>query len=154
MKLNDYFVSPLAIDQWPPNMARRGDILWGASPINSHNLSNMWLREINWQIRNVSPLSQCLWSSNLSRGHPHVRTHNGREEGSSQMHMIACKGEGGGWFQGCTCTQKMFFLNTKSQNFSFSLQKELLHCHLLLCIEKWKPALSYKGGEQLESTYP
>ena len=47
-------------------------------------------------------------------------------------------------FQGCVRTQKNFFWTTKSQNFSFFVQKKLLHCHLLLCIEKCKSALSYK----------
>ena len=38
---------------------------------------------------------------------------------------------------------KNFFWPTKSQNFSSFVQKKLLHRHLLLCIEKCKPALSY-----------
>ena len=37
-----------------------------------------------------------------------------------------------------------FFGSTKSQNLPFFVQKKLLHCYLLLCIEKYKPALSYK----------
>ena len=72
-----------------------------------------------------------------------VRPHKGGGEGSSQMRTTAYKGGGG--VQGCVRTQKkIFFWTTKSQNFSFFVQKKLLHCHLLLCIEKCKPALSYK----------
>ena len=52
--------------------------------------------------------------------------------------------KGGRGVQGCVHMQKKFFWTTKSQKFSFFVQKKLLHCHLLLCIEKSKPALSYK----------
>ena len=52
---------------------------------------------------------------------------------------------GGRGFQGCVRTQKNFFFwTTKSQKFSFFVQKKLLHCDLLLCIEKCKLSLSYK----------
>ena len=46
--------------------------------------------------------------------------------------------------QGCVRAQKKFFCISKSQNVYFLVQKKLLHCHLLLCIENCKPALSYK----------
>ena len=39
--------------------------------------------------------------------------------------------------------KKKFSWTTKSQNFSFFEQKKLLH-YGLLCIEKSKPALTYK----------
>ena len=46
-------------------------------------------------------------------------------------------GGGGGVFQGCVRTRKKkCFWTTKSHNFSFFVQKKLLHCHLLLCLEK------------------
>ena len=51
-----------------------------------------------------------------SWGHPHS-TYTQRERGGVLNHKIL----------------KTFFV-----------QKKLLHCHLLLCIEKCKPALSYK----------
>ena len=63
-----------------------------------------------------------------------VRTHKGGGEGSSQMRTIACKGDGG--FKVAYVRIKNFFWTTKS-----FVQKKLLHCHLLLCIEKCKPAL-------------
>ena len=31
-----------------------------------HNRLNMWSHEITWQIKNIPPSSQCLWSPNLS----------------------------------------------------------------------------------------
>ena len=34
-------------------------------PRNSHNPSNMWSREVMWQIKNISPIPQCQWSLNL-----------------------------------------------------------------------------------------
>ena len=43
-----------------------------------------------------------------------------------------------------TYAKKIIFWTTKSQKFSLFVQKKLLHCHLLLCIEKLKLALSYK----------
>ena len=40
---------------------------YGLSPINSHNPLNMFSREVAWQIGNIiSPLSQFLWSQDLS----------------------------------------------------------------------------------------
>ena len=63
--LINYFISPIALDQWLPNM-----VIWwftkrGVRPINSHNPLNMSSREITEQIKNLSPLSQCLWSQDL-----------------------------------------------------------------------------------------
>ena len=40
-----------------------------------------------------------------------------------------------------TYAKKIIFWTTKSQKFSLFVQKKLLHCHLLLCIEKLKLAL-------------
>ena len=57
-------------------------------------------------------------------------------EGSSQMHTIAYNGGGMEFKVGHAHTKK--FWTTKSQNFPFFVQKKLLHCHLLLCIEKCK----------------
>ena len=69
-----------------------------------------------------------------------VRTHRGGGERSSQMRTIAHKG--GRWvFQGCVRTQKIFLDRKISKRF---VQKKLLHCHLLLYIEKCERALSYK----------
>ena len=60
------------------------------------------------------------------------------------MHTTAYKGEGERGFQGCVRTQKFFFfLTKKSQNFSFFVQKMLLHYQLLLRIEKCKSTLSF-----------
>ena len=33
--------------------------------INSYHPLNMWSQEVLWQTKNISPLSQCLWSLNL-----------------------------------------------------------------------------------------
>ena len=38
----------------------------GLSPINSHNPLNMHSGEATLQIKNISPLPQCLWSQDLS----------------------------------------------------------------------------------------
>ena len=71
-----------------------------------------------------------------------VRTHKGEGEGSTQMRTIAYKGGG---FKVAYVSKNDFFWTAKSQNLSvFFVQKKLIHCHLLLCIEKCKPALSYK----------
>ena len=40
--------------------------------------------------------------------------------------------------------KKNCFWTTKSQNFSFFVQKKLLHCHLLLSIEECKPVSGCK----------
>ena len=81
---------------------------------------------------------------NVVRGHPH-NTYARRGRGGAKPNVYDCIQEGNEKFQGCVRTQKKIFRTTKSQNFSiFSVQKKLLHCHLLLCIEKCKPALSYK----------
>ena len=61
-----------------------------------------------------------------------VRTQKGRGEGSSQMLTIAYKRRRGG--------VKVAYVRKKN----FFGQKKLLHSHLLLSIEKCKPALSYK----------
>ena len=71
-----------------------------------------------------------------------IPTDKGGGERSSQMRTIAYKRGGG--VQGYVPLQKNFFWTTKSQNFSFFAQKKLLHCHLLWCVEKCKPALSFK----------
>ena len=57
-----------------------------------------------------------------------VRTHSRGGERSSQMRTIAHK-EGGWVFQGCVRAQKIFWDRKISKRF---VQKELLHCHLLL----------------------
>ena len=53
---------------------------------------------------------------------------------------------GGRGFQGCVRTQKkIFFFGLQNlKSFLFFVQKKLLHCDLLLCIEKCKLSLSYK----------
>ena len=72
-----------------------------------------------------------------------VRTHKGEGEGSSQMRTIAYKGGGG--FKVAYVRKKDFFFGPPNlKTFLFCVQKKLIHCHLLLCIEKCKPALSYK----------
>ena len=58
-----YFISPLALNQWSPNMVTYREEL---PLINSNNPLNIWLRKVAWKIKNTSPLSQCLWSQNLS----------------------------------------------------------------------------------------
>ena len=73
-----------------------------------------------------------------------VRTPKGGAEGSSQMRTIAYKGEGRVSRLRRAQKKWFFFWTTKPQNFSFFVQKKLLHCQLLLCIEKCKPVLSYK----------
>ena len=67
-------------------------------------------------------------------------------EESSQMRTIRYKGGGGGGGGGGARLHmyaKNFFLDHKISKHFFFLYK-LLHCHLLLYIEKRKPALSYK----------
>lgn len=76
-----------------------------------------------------------------------VGTHKEGGERSSQMHTTAYKGGEGG-FQGCVRTQKQFFLDHKISKRFFFVQKNLLHCHLLLCIENCKPALSCKWNHR------
>ena len=72
-----------------------------------------------------------------------VRTHKGEGEGSTQMRTIAYKGWGG--FKVAYVSKNDCFLDRQiSKPFFFFVQKKLIHCHLLLCIEKCKPALSYK----------
>ena len=74
-----------------------------------------------------------------------VRTYKGRGEGSSQIAYDCVQGDEGGWFQGCVRTQIFFFfLDHKISKLFFFVQKKLLRCHLLLYIEKCKPAVSYK----------
>ena len=76
-----------------------------------------------------------------------VRTHKGGGDELIQMLTIAYKGEwGGGGFK-VAYVRKKKFLDQKISIFFFFCTKEalpLLHCHLLLCINKCKPALSYK----------
>ena len=62
-------------------------------------------------------------------------------EGSSQMHTFAYRGEGDSRLG--TYTWK-YFGPKNLKTFLFFVQKKLLHCHLLLCIEKCKLALNYK----------
>ena len=67
-------ISPLSQRLWPPNLAG-----WWQIMRNSHSHSDMiiqsrrfvrslntWPREVAWQIKNISPLSQYLRSPNLS----------------------------------------------------------------------------------------
>ena len=76
------------------------------------------------------------------RGHP-PSTYTQMRRGGVKPSAYDCV-QGGGGAQGYVRTQKkILFWTTKSQNFSFFVQKKVLHCHLL-CIEKCKPALSYK----------
>ena len=70
-----------------------------------------------------------------------VRTHKGGGEGSRQVRTIAYKGAGA---VSRLRTYAKNFWTTKYQTFLFLIQKKLLYCHLLLCIEKCKPALSNK----------
>ena len=51
---------------------------------------------------------------------------------------------GGGRFKAAYVRKKIFFGPQILKIFLFFVQKKLLHCHLLLCIEISKPALSYK----------
>ena len=62
-----------------------------------------------------------------------------KREGSSQMRTIAYKVGGG--FK-IAYVRKKTFWTTKSQK-KILARKKLLHCHLLLCVEKCKPALYY-----------
>ena len=65
-------------------------------------------------------------------------------EESSQMRTIRYKGGGGrGGGKVAYVRKKLFFGPQNLKTFLFFLYK-LLHCHLLLYIEKRKPALSYK----------
>ena len=75
----------------------------------------------------------------LEGGHPHS-TYAQIERGRGQAKRVhlRTREEGGGRSR-FVRTQKK-----KSQNFSIFVQKKLLHCYLLLCVEKCKPALSYK----------
>ena len=52
-----YFTSPLALDQWPPNVAKVVTHREKLPPINSHNSKNMCSREVTWQIKNISTIS-------------------------------------------------------------------------------------------------
>ena len=64
-------------------------------------------------------------------------------EGRGQAKCVRLRtrgGGGGGESRECfkvekKCAKKCFW-TTKSHNFSFFVQKKLLHCHLLLCLEK------------------
>ena len=61
----NYFISPL---YWTNDHQTRqgGDLLWGASSLNSLNTLKMCSCEVTWQIINViASLSQCLLSSKL-----------------------------------------------------------------------------------------
>ena len=60
------------------------------------------------------------------------------------MRTIAHRGVGGGLGSRLRMYAKKLFLDHKISKLSFFVQKKLLHCHLLLCIEKCKPASSYK----------
>ena len=62
--------------------------------------------------------------------------------GGVKPNAYICLQEGGGFKVGYV--HMKIFWTKKSQNFSFFVQKKLLHCHLLLCIEKCKLALNYK----------
>ena len=77
-----------------------------------------------------------------SRGHPHG-TYAERGSRGVKPNAYDCV-QGEGEFQGCVRTQKKIFSEYKISKRFFFLQKKLLHCHLVLCIEKCKPALSYK----------
>ena len=91
-------------------------------------------------------LLQISSSITLHRGHPHS-TYAQRGRGQVKPNAYDCV-QGGEGVQGCVRTQNNFFWTTKSQIFSFLVQKKLLHCHLLLYIEKCKPALSPKQKPQ------
>ena len=75
---------------------------------------------------------RCLYAASLC-GHPHS--------------TYAQRGRAGFKPNACNCVQGGrggLFLYFFVQNLYFFVQKKLLHCHFLLCIEKRKPALSYK----------
>ena len=58
-------MSPLALDQWPPNMTYCERLLH----INSYNSLAISVTEVTWQVKNIiSPLSQCLWSQDYHGG--------------------------------------------------------------------------------------
>ena len=50
--------------------------------------------------------------------------------------MLTIAYNGGGWLQDCVRMQKKKKI--------YEPQKKLLHCYVILCIEKCKPVLSYK----------
>ena len=78
------------------------------------------------------------------KGYPHsTYRHEGMGRGSSQMRMIAHKG-GERVSRLRTHPQKNYFGPQNLKTFLFFVRKKLLHCHLLLCMEKCKLALSYK----------
>ena len=63
-------------------------------------------------------------------------------EGRGQAKCVRLRTRGRGSSRLRTYPKKIF-CTTKSQNL-FVVQKKLLHCNLLLCIEKCKPALNNK----------
>ena len=79
----------------------------------------------------------------MVRGHLHS-TYPQMGRGGVKPNVYDCVQGGRGVSRLRPYAKKKFFWTTKSQNFSFFVQKKLLHCHVLLCIEKCKPALSYK----------
>ena len=78
----------------------------------------------------------------ISRGLPHS-TYAKRGRGGVKPNAYDCI-QGGSGVSRLPMYAKKNFWTTKSQLFFFFMQKKLLHSHLLLCIEKCKPALSYK----------
>ena len=68
-----YYISPLPLDQWPPNTVRWSLVATKHCeedpPINPHNFLNKCWLEVMRQIKKIiSSLSQCLWSQDLSQG--------------------------------------------------------------------------------------
>ena len=95
-------------------------------------LSNEELR--NW---NLSIKLNLLW------GHLYS-TYAQTEREGVQPNAYDCVQGGRGGFKVAYVHKKTFFSDHKISKLFFLVQKKLLHCHLLLCIEKFKPALNYK----------
>ena len=74
-------------------------------------------------------------------GHPHS-TYAQRGRGGVKPNAYDCV-QGGRGVSRLRTYAKKFFLDHKISKLFFFVQKKLLHCHLLLYIEKCKPALSY-----------
>ena len=91
----------------------------------------------------MNKLKSFIVKLNKHGSHPHS-TYAQRGKGGVKPNACDFLQGGRGRFKVPYGCKKIFFWTTKSQDFTFFVQKKLLHCHLLLCIKQCKPALSYK----------
>ena len=107
-----------------------------------NNTNSMKLKgnNINGNFKFIFSLRSLMHDFNW--GHPYS-TYAQRGRGGVKPNAYDCVQSGRGFSRLRTYAKKIFF-GPQNKNFSFFVQKKLLHYHLLLCIEKCKLTLSYK----------